>query len=694
MTQETLPSICNTTIAKLPDHVIRKIAAGEVIQRPCNAVKELLENAIDANSTQIQFIIQDGGLSRITVIDNGDGIYMQDMPLLCQRHVTSKLKTFEDLYAMETFGFRGEALSSMTQVARVSITSLKRTGSTDNSCAYTSVYENGSILPGYPMPCAGNPGTVIHITGMFSNQPLRRSMFSNGQKSITEEYHRILHIVSLYAIHYAGRVGITCKRLASGSGTSNSIHDDLCSIPLSGARDLSACTLDSIRIIYGQEIARELFPIKLSDGSPYIGELGGFISKTSYHLKKPTWILFINHRLVECKAIKQAVYSVYESLLPKKTWPFVYLSLCVPFSRIDVNMHPTKESVLLLDEISIVQLISSLIQKSLETFSVSKTFSTGNSVIDNTISATSSTQDAPSPLSPYSKIRQKDPQTKSLLSFTGTPQTTVSKNTVTTPKIQVQFTSIHNIKQELYQDQKTESMPGKDIDFTTVSFIGTLDLDLSLLLFQYQSTLYMASWKVLNNTFVYQKILNCFCNLELVPLDPPIPISKLLGDSSTSIEVGQRFSRIMDKFQNMFKEYFSIEIRCTESKEFELVGLPMIYAHIFIPDLRKLSKFFAFISRSDDDPETIDWSDEQKCFQGLIKAITDLFQLDETIDLVSYKGSKLAWWLEHGLFGAFKQQQVKSWFRPIPLENVTYGTQNWINPLTDLKSLYKIFERC
>ena len=189
--------ITGRLIYKLDDSVVNQIAAGEILQRPWNAVKELIENSHDASATSISVVAAEGGLSSLTVTDNGCGINYDDLSLVCERFATSKLTRFEDLQTVQTFGFRGEALASISQVSRLTVVS-RVAGS---KCAYKAFYVGGKMTPisgsgsADPVPCAGIQGTGIIVDGLFYNLPTRRSSFSAD-----EEYQRILTLCQKYAI--------------------------------------------------------------------------------------------------------------------------------------------------------------------------------------------------------------------------------------------------------------------------------------------------------------------------------------------------------------------------------------------------------------------------------------------------------------------------------------------------------------
>lgn len=374
-------------IRKLERGVIAKIAAGEVIQRPCNVIKEMLENSIDAHATKIQISVKDGGLKSISITDDGDGIrvrfspflvstsvqlprfftdtlrYLQkeDLVVVCERFTTSKLVTFDDLRSIATFGFRGEALASISQVAHVTITSKHK----ESIIGYKATYKDGKLNArngaesSDPQPCASTPGTQFLVDDLFYNYPLRKTSMS-----ASDEYARIYDVVTRYALHFAG-VAFNLKKLgenkADVSTKKTNTHKD------------------NIRELFGTSIARDLIPIDFTVGEgeeifgpvPSTGiafKLSGFVSGPTASPKKSIFVLFINNRLVNLPSLKKFLESQYSTLMAKSA-SFMYLSLHIHPTKIDVNLHPSKQEVGLIDQQAIISKIGEHFVAEIDKFS-------------------------------------------------------------------------------------------------------------------------------------------------------------------------------------------------------------------------------------------------------------------------------------------------------------------------------------
>ncbi|XP_015432444.1 PREDICTED: DNA mismatch repair protein Mlh1 [Dufourea novaeangliae] len=336
-------------IQKLDEVVVNRIAAGEVIQRPANALKELIENSLDAKATNIQIIAKEGGLKLLQIQDNGTGIRKDDMDIVCERFTTSKLQTFEDLKTIATFGFRGEALASISHVALLTIT----TKTTNEKCAYKASYID-SKLKDLPKPCAGNQGTIITIENLFYNVATRRKALSN----VIEEFSKITDVVTKYAIHNP-TVGFVLKK-----------HGDITPQVRTAP---NSTKMNNVRVLYGNPVFRELLEVELTDEA-YKFKMHALITNPNYTNKRMVFLLFINNRLVDSSTIRKMLEELYTFYLPKKTHPWCYISLEIEPQNIDVNVHPTKHEVRFLHENSIIERIKSALDEKLSGNSASRTF--------------------------------------------------------------------------------------------------------------------------------------------------------------------------------------------------------------------------------------------------------------------------------------------------------------------------------
>uniref|UniRef100_A0A8C0USF3 MutL homolog 1 n=1 Tax=Cyanistes caeruleus TaxID=156563 RepID=A0A8C0USF3_CYACU len=287
---------------------------------------------LDAKSTSIQVVVKEGGLKFIQVQDNGCGIRKEDLDIVCERFTTSKLQKFEDLASISTYGFRGEALASISHVAHVTVT----TKTADAKCAfrYATYYVSISELL-----------LQRRVEDLFYNVNTRRKALKNPN----EEYAKILEVVSRYAIHNSG-ISFSVKKQGD---------------TVSDVRTLSnASTVDNIRAIFGNAVSRELIEVDCEDANLAF-KMKGYITNANYSVKKCIFLLFINHRLVESAAMRKAIETVYAAYLPKSTHPFLYLSLEIAPQNVDVNVHPTKHEVHFLHEDSILERVQQHVESKL-----------------------------------------------------------------------------------------------------------------------------------------------------------------------------------------------------------------------------------------------------------------------------------------------------------------------------------------
>ncbi|KAK9905111.1 hypothetical protein WJX75_009823 [Coccomyxa subellipsoidea] len=334
-------------IVSLGEEVIQQIAAGEVIQRPVNAIKELLDNALDAGSSQINIAVKEGGKKMLSVQDNGHGIEREDLPLLCKRHATSKLRSFEDLDNLSTLGFRGEALASISTVAHLTVI----TKAAAAVAGLKICYKNTVLEPPGPLPCAAQNGTTFIVDDLFYSNEQRRKALG----SAAEEYARILDLLGRYAISRPD-VGFSCKKQGER-------RPDLHTVAGTSAQDI-------IRVVYGASIAQSLLPIELEEpgdktitasaDTSFSFTASGFVSCTHYSGRKGIFIIRINGHIVQCRALEHSLEAAYFSYARNK--PFIYLDVKLPGDQVDVNVHPTKHEVVFLHQEEILSCISDAVE--------------------------------------------------------------------------------------------------------------------------------------------------------------------------------------------------------------------------------------------------------------------------------------------------------------------------------------------
>ncbi|XP_019429395.1 PREDICTED: DNA mismatch repair protein MLH1-like [Lupinus angustifolius] len=334
---------CPPKIHRLSHSVVKRITAGDVIQHPLSAVKELIENSLDAHSTNINVIIQDGGFKLIQVNDNGHGVRYEDLAIMCGRHTTSKLLKFEELMRLKTMGFRGEALSSISHLGDVTVTTITQ-GSVHG---YRVSYKDGA-MEHEPKPCAAVKGTQVTVENLFCNMAASKKALQNSHG----DYKKIVDLVSRFALHHTN-VSFSCRKY---NANRPDVHTSV-----------TSSRLDVIRSFYGIAVAGCLKEINVADSnpSPAVFEMQGFMSNATYAAKKMIMILFINDRLVEWSALQRAIEVVYTKKLHWASKPFVYISIVLPPGQIDVNMHATKKEVSILNQEAMMEQIMSMVESRL-----------------------------------------------------------------------------------------------------------------------------------------------------------------------------------------------------------------------------------------------------------------------------------------------------------------------------------------
>ena len=330
----------SSIIQLLPDHVANQIAAGEVVQRPASVVKELLENAVDAKATDIKLIIKDAGKSLVQVIDNGLGMNVTDARLCFERHATSKIRLAEDLFALHTKGFRGEALASIAAIAHVELKTKQ-----DQEELGTHIIIEGSKFMSQDVAVLPK-GTSFAVKNLFFNIPARR----NFLKSETIEYRHILDEFQRVALAHPN---IHFTFYHNGSENYN--------LPQSNFRQ-------RVVNIFAGKTNEKLVPINEDTD---ILKVSGFVSKPEFGKKsRGEQFFFVNDRYIKSGYLHHAVMSAYDGLLPNGVQPSYFIYLEVPPNTIDINIHPTKTEIKFDDESALYSILRATIKHSLGQFNV------------------------------------------------------------------------------------------------------------------------------------------------------------------------------------------------------------------------------------------------------------------------------------------------------------------------------------
>lgn len=330
----------SSIIQLLPDHVANQIAAGEVVQRPASVVKELLENAVDAKATDIKLIIKDAGKSLVQVIDNGLGMSVTDARLCFERHATSKIRLAEDLFSLNTKGFRGEALASIAAIAHVEMKTKQ-----DQDELGTHIVIEGSKFVSQEVAVLPK-GTSFSVKNLFFNIPARR----NFLKSDTVEHRHILDEFQRVALAHPN---IHFTMFHNGS--------EMFNLPASNYRQ-------RIVNIFSGKTNEKLVPIQ--ENTEIVG-IQGFVSKPEFAKKnRGEQFFFVNDRFIKSGYLHHAIMAAYEGLLKDGSQPSYFIYLNVPPNTIDINIHPTKTEIKFDDEHALYAILRSSVKHSLGQFNV------------------------------------------------------------------------------------------------------------------------------------------------------------------------------------------------------------------------------------------------------------------------------------------------------------------------------------
>ncbi|MET0244132.1 MAG: DNA mismatch repair endonuclease MutL [Flavitalea sp.] len=330
-------------IQLLPDNIANQIAAGEVIQRPASAVKELLENAVDAGATEIKLIIADAGKSLIQVIDNGKGMSETDARMCFERHATSKIKNIDDLFRIRTMGFRGEALASIAAVSQVE---LKTRREQDETGTYIEI-ENSTVV--VQEPVAWNTGTSIAMKNLFFNVPARRNFLKSNASEMR-------HIVDEFI-----RVALSFPEVMFTLTANGQQHFYL----------EKGSLKQRIVQLLGNNFNAKL--VTVQEQTDYMN-IYGFVGKPETAKKtRGDQYFFVNNRFIRSAYLNHAVMNAYQQLIPTDSFPLYVLFIDLDPTQVDINVHPTKQEIKFEDEKIVYAFIQSAVKHALAQYSITPT---------------------------------------------------------------------------------------------------------------------------------------------------------------------------------------------------------------------------------------------------------------------------------------------------------------------------------
>ncbi len=330
-------------IQLLPDNIANQIAAGEVIQRPASAVKELMENAVDAGATEINLLVNEAGKALIQVIDNGKGMSETDARMAFERHATSKIKNIEDLFKIKTMGFRGEALASIAAVAQVE---LKSKRDEDETGVFIEI-ENSQVIKQEPI--AVPTGTSIAMKNLFFNVPARRNFLKSNAaelRHIVDEFIRIAMSFPEIFFSFTSN-GQQVFHLEKGSMKQRIVQ------------------------ILGNSYAAKLVPVQ--EQTDYMN-IYGFVGKPETAKKtRGDQYFFVNNRFIKSAYLNHAVMNAFNEMIAKDSFPMYTLFIDLDPAQLDINVHPTKQEIKFEDEKIVYAFVQSAIKHALAQFSISPT---------------------------------------------------------------------------------------------------------------------------------------------------------------------------------------------------------------------------------------------------------------------------------------------------------------------------------
>lgn len=464
----------NRKIKILPENLANKIAAGEVVNRPESVVKELMENSIDAGSSSIEVIVKNAGKNLIQVVDDGPGMNEEDALLCIERHATSKISSVEDLQAIKTLGFRGEALAS---IAAVSIFELKsRTPSDELGVSIRVSEESGIVKEKDSMPV----GTSVTVKNLFYNVPARRNFLKSNSTELK-------HIVETFK-----RIALSHPDISFRLFNDDDIIYDL------PAGDYK----ERLKSVFGENITDLI--LEVNEITDYLS-LTGFITKPAYlRRSKGEQYLFLNNRYVQSRIINHSVFSAYENLMEKGDYPFFILFLSIDYKKVDVNVHPSKLEIKFEDEKQVYSFVNAVIKKTIGSYDLVPTVSFDKTTeVNGSLRFSSPDSGARNDFSDR-PITEKAPRDRSIFSESEIDQLFENLNRdirTAAPSGSVEHPFGNNSQKEIYH--QSDTLVSDDSPFIVL-------LHNKYILSQIKSGLMIIDFHVAHERILYEKALQSF----------------------------------------------------------------------------------------------------------------------------------------------------------------------------------------
>merc|ERR1719219_2725878 len=622
----------------------------------------------------ITVTVKGGGLKMLQIQDNGTGIRKEDMAIVAERFTTSKLREFSDLANIATFGFRGEALASISHVAHLTIL----TNTRNSPCGYKCGYRD-SVMESGPSPLAANQGTTITVEDLFYNIPNRRAAL----RSPTEEHNKVADVVTKYAIHNSG-VAFALKKQGEAVVEVKTLSEN--------------SVVENIKTVYGPAVARELIELQLND-SKLKFECQGRISNVNYNVEKMIFLLFINNRLVDCSTLKKAIEEVYASYLPKGSSPFAYMSLKIAPQNLDVNVHPTKHEVFFLHQDAIIQKIQQGLEEKLLNSNASRTLYCKKLLPGAGATLEMLETDQEKSLAAKEMVRTDANAQKIEKFFNANKAATeaeAKKRAMLDPdlvnlSLKTDLTSVHEMKQEMLNSC---SIQCKEL-LSNLTFVGCVDRELALI--QHETQLYLVNSSQLSRLLFRQILFSKFSSLPVIRLcNPPRVLDLALlaldleevgwsPEDGEKADIAEQVCCRLEEQSAMLAEYFSLELETIEG-QLHLTGLPLLLED-FCPWFGGLPLYILRLATE------VEWDSEKECFQSFAEETAKLYSVGEVkgrsprYDYGPHGGESREWShsVEHILYPAIKK---------LLLPPASCMTDRTLVQVVNLPDLYKVFERC